>query len=517
MKRVIRCAAALALAMVGPIAAPLALRAQATPCPMLEPTCIAPELPREFRGVWVASVSNIDWPSRPGLSTAAAKKELLTLLDRAQETGLNAVILQVRPAGDALYASKLEPWSEYLTGKQGLAPSPAWDPLAFAVTEAHRRGLELHAWFNPYRARHPSAKGALHTSHIANRRPALVKRYGTHLWMDPGEPAVREHTLAVIVDVVKRYDVDGVHIDDYFYPYKERNARGVIDFPDSASYARHRAAGGVLSRDDWRRENVNTLVRELHAAIQSAKPGVKFGVSPFGIWRPGYPWQIRGFDAYSELYADARTWLREGWVDYFTPQLYWPVLQVPQSYPVLLRWWSQQNLHGRHMWPGNYTSKVGEASRTSWLTPEIEHQIAVTRGEAGASGNVHFSAKVFLDDRDSLATRLARGPYAAPALVPPSPWMQVLPHEAPRVELRLAPGAASRVRTLRITPAAERRAPRWWLVQHRDAKGAWTSALHAGSSTSIPLAAAADRVSVRAVDHATVVGPPTVMRIGPRP
>jgi uncharacterized lipoprotein YddW (UPF0748 family) len=504
---------ALALALVGAQA-----HAQATPCPMLEPACIPPELPREFRGVWVASVSNIDWPSRPGLTTAAAKAELLALLDRAKATGLNAVILQVRPAGDALYASKLEPWSEYLTGRQGRAPSPAWDPLAFAVTEAHRRGMELHAWFNPYRARHPSAKGPQSASHLANRRPALVKRYGTHLWMDPGEAAVREHTLAVIVDVVRRYDIDGVHIDDYFYPYKERDARGtLIDFPDTASYARYVASGGTLGRNDWRRENVNTLVRELHAAIREAKPGVKFGVSPFGIWRPGFPWQIRGFDAHSELYADARTWLREGWVDYFTPQLYWPVQQVPQSYPVLLRWWSQQNLHGRHMWPGNYTSKVGEPGRTSWLTPEIERQIEVTRGEAGASGNVHFSAKVFLDDRDSLATRLARGSYARLALVPPSPWMEVAPHDAPRVELRVTSGAASRVRTLRVTTADGRPAPRWWLVQARTADGRWTSALHAGSALGVPLAASADRVAVRAVDRAAVLGPPTVMSIGARP
>jgi uncharacterized lipoprotein YddW (UPF0748 family) len=332
--------------------------------------------------------------------------------------------------------------------------------------------------------------------------------------MDPGERAVREHTLAVILDVVKRYDIDGVHIDDYFYPYKERDARGVIDFPDSASFARYRASGGALARDDWRRENVNLLVRELHEGIAATKPWVKFGVSPFGIWRPGYPWQIRGFDAHTELYADARTWLREGWVDYFTPQLYWPVAQVPQAYPVLLRWWSQQNQHGRHMWPGNYTSKVGEASRTSWLSPEIVQQVEVTRREAGASGNVHFSAKVFLEDRDSVATRLARGPYARPALVPPSPWMLVPSHDAPRVEVRTGPGAAARTRTLRVTPPAGRLTPRWWLVQVRTTDGEWQSALHPASAASIPLPASADRVAVRAVDRAAVLGPLTVLRIG---
>lgn len=481
------------------------------PCAALDDSCIPPEPAREFRGVWAASVSNIDWPSRPGLPTDAAKRELLALLDRAKATGLNAVILQVRPAGDALYASTLEPWSEYLTGRQGRAPRPAWDPLAFAVAEAHKRGLELHAWFNPYRARHPSAKGPLHPSHIANRAPDLVRAYGTHLWMDPGEAAVREHTLKVVLDVVRRYDIDGVHIDDYFYPYRERDARGPIDFPDSASYARYRATGGVLSRDDWRRENVNLLVRALHEGIHATKRGVRFGVSPFGIWRPGYPWQIRGLDAYTELYADARLWLREGWVDYFTPQLYWPVGQVPQAYPVLLRWWSQQNAHGRHMWPGNFTSRVGAAGRPAWTVPEIERQVDVTRREAGASGNVHFSAKAFLDDRDSVATRLARGPYATPAVVPAAPWLDVTPHAAPTLVPRRA--GAGRL-ALRVSPGADH-PPRWWLVQRRTPDGQWTSELLDGALREIPVTAA-DRVAVRAVDRAGILSPAATVRVSGR-
>src|SRR5437773_2770134 len=217
-----------------------------------------PFIQREFRGVWVATVSNIDWPSEPGLSTQQQKDELIAILDRAAALNLNAVILQVRPAADALYDSKLEPWSEYLTGEMGKPPNPYWDPLAFAITEAHNRGLELHALFNPYRARHPSAKSPVSPTHISVTHPELVRKYGQYLWMDPGEPAVREHTIGVIVDVVKRYDIDGVHIDDYFYPYAEFDSAGKkIDFPDSASYARYRAGGGTLERDDWRRENVN--------------------------------------------------------------------------------------------------------------------------------------------------------------------------------------------------------------------------------------------------------------------
>lgn len=481
----------------------------AVECDLLDPSCIPPEPRREFRGVWVASVSNIDWPSRPGLSTAAAKRELVALLDRAKEAGLNAVILQVRPSGDALYASALEPWSEYLTGAQGRAPKPAWDPLAFAVAEAHRRGLELHAWFNPYRARHPSAKGPLAPSHAASRDPGVVKRYGAHLWMDPGEPSVRAHTLAVVLDVVRRYDVDGVHIDDYFYPYRERDARGVIDFPDSSSYARYVAGGGELPRADWRRENVNTLVRELHEGIHAVKPGVKFGVSPFGIWRPGYPWQVRGLDAHGELYADARRWLREGWVDYFSPQLYWPVDQVPQAYPVLLRWWSQQNAHGRHMWPGNYASKVGEPGRTAWLAPEIVRQVEVTRREAGASGNVHFSAKAFMEDRDSLATRLARGAYAELALVPASPWLAVERQGAPSLDARMSRTGTV---TLRVTPATKE-SPRWWLVQRHSAADGWRDELADGGIRELPLGRAAERIAVRGVDRSGVVGPVTVVQI----
>lgn len=482
-------------------------------CEAIDPSCHPPSVAREFRGVWVASVANIDWPSKPGLSRGQAQAELRAMLDRAKSSGLNAVIFQVRPAGDALYESKLEPWSEYLTGQQGRAPSPWWDPLAFAVSEAHARGLELHAWFNPYRARHPSAKGGLSATHLANTRPALVKRYGTHRWMDPGEDAVREHTVKVVLDVVRRYDIDGVHLDDYFYPYKERDRAGqTIPFPDSSSYARYVTAGGTLARDDWRRENVDRLVKELHDGIHAVKPWVKFGVSPFGIWRPGFPWQIRGFDAHNELYADARKWLREGWVDYFSPQLYWTVGSIPQSYPVLLRWWSQQNMFGRHIWPGNFTSKVGEASRTAWTTPEIERQVAATRGEPGATGNVHFSAKVFMQDRDSLATRLGRGAYAERALVPPSPWLAVEPHDAPAATLERARNGAV---TLRVVPSTGS-SPRWWLVQSRGADGAWTSALVRGALRSVPVAATADRVAVRAVDHAALESPATVMKVQAR-
>ncbi len=480
------------------------------PCPLADATCVPPTMPREFRGLWIASVGNIDWPSRPGLPPDVARRELRELLDRAKASGLNAVIFQVRPSGDALYSSALEPWSEYLTGQQGIAPRPWWDPLAYAVAEAHRRGLELHAWFNPYRARHTTAKSPLSPRHIAVARPELVRTYGRQRWMDPGHPAVRAHAVRVVLDVVRRYDIDGVHIDDYFYPYRERDRRGrPIEFPDDETFRAYRASGGALGRDDWRRENVNALVRELYAGIHSAKPWVKFGVSPFGIWRPGFPQSIVGFDAYNELYADARKWLQEGWLDYFSPQLYWPVAQVGQEYPILLRWWAEQNAFGRHLWPGNYTSKVGETSRTAWRAGEIEQQIIATRAEAGASGNVHFSATVFLQNRDSLATRLARSVYMLPALVPASPWLSVAPQGEPSVQLiRAANGAWS----ARVTPATEE-IPRWWLVQTRVRDGSWRSTLMSGALRDLPISAAADRVAVRAVDRAALESPMVVIKV----
>jgi uncharacterized lipoprotein YddW (UPF0748 family) len=263
-----------------------------------------PPVHREFRGVWIASVQNIDWPSQPGLSTQEQKDELVGMLDRAVALRLNAIILQVRPAADAMYASPYEPWSEYLTGRMGRAPSPWYDPLEFAVTEAHKRGLELHAWFNPYRARHPSARSAPSADHISRTHPELVKKYGSMLWMDPGEPEVREQTIRVVLDVVQRYDIDGVHIDDYFYPYKEKDRRGrIIEFPDGTSWRKYVRSGGRLQRDDWRRANVDSLIHQVYVRIKGAKPWVKFGISPFGVWRPGNPPGIGGFDSYAELSA----------------------------------------------------------------------------------------------------------------------------------------------------------------------------------------------------------------------
>ena len=441
----------------------------------------APPLAREFRGAWIATVDNIDWPSKPGLRVDSQKAELLALIDAAARLRLNAVIFQVRPAADALYESTLEPWSVYLTGRNGRAPKPEWDPLAFAVAEAHRRGLELHAWFNPYRAQFRGERGPLSSKHVSRTMSSVVKRYGPYLWMDPGEARVRDHTTKVILDVVRRYDIDGVHIDDYFYPYPESNRRGPIPFPDDASFNRYRKGGGKLDRDSWRRQNVDILIEQLYRKIKSAKPWVKFGISPFGIWRPGYPESVRGLDAYEALYADSRRWLVEGWLDYFTPQLYWAIDAPQQSYPQLLEWWASQNQRGRHLWPGNGTYKVADFGSTRWPASEMLRQITITRDRVGAGGTVHYNMGSLVRSTDALADRLLRGPYAQPALVPASPWLSSRQPSAPQVTV----SRGARTITLRI--AADRSdprvLPRWWLVRARYADGWRAQVVDARSST----------------------------------
>ena len=465
-----------------------------------------PPVPREFRGVWVATVGNIDWPSTPGLPVAQQQDELLTILDRAQALHLNAVILQVRPSGDALYESQIEPWSEYLTGRQGRAPSPKWDPLAFAVSEAHARGMELHAWFNPFRAGSAGRQRDLSPLHVARRYPSLARRYGTLLWMDPGDERVRDHVIRVVLDVVKRYDIDGVHIDDYFYPYPEHDSRGaLVQFGDAATYERYRKGGGALDRDDWRRENIDRLVEGLFRGIHTTKPWVKFGISPFGIWRPGYPAGVEGMDTFVELFADARKWANEGWADYFSPQLYWPVNSPAQSFSDLLRWWGEQNTHNRHLWPGLFTSKVG--SGRQWPASELVAQVLATRADKTATGNVHYSMQTLLKNTAGVSDALGARVYNGPALIPASPWLE---GETPRAPLaRFVLDAPGRVEACFGDPSLV--APRWWVLYvKRD--NTWTARVLPGAVRQMALGALAptDSVALSAVDRTGREGQPSV-------
>ena len=361
---------------------------------------------REFRGAWIATVANIDWPSRPGLPAPVQQDEARNLVRVARDIGLTALILQVRPAADALYDSPLEPWSEYLTGEQGRAPQPYYDPLAFWIEEAHGAGLELHAWFNPYRARHPSARGGLSPQHAARARPAIVKSYGEFLWMDPGEPAAADFAIEVILDVVRRYGVDGVHIDDYFYPYPVKGADGQdLAFPDDPSWSAYVASGGRLSRADWRRANVDALVERLYREVHRVNDRIRVGVSPFGLGRPDRrPPGVTGFSQFDAIYANVERWLENGWMDYLAPQLYWKSDSPGQPFAALLEYWQGQNPHRRDIFPGLFTSRI-DATENSWIPEDILGQIALARA-GGANGHVHFSISALAQDRRGIAGRL---------------------------------------------------------------------------------------------------------------
>ncbi len=389
-----------------------------------------PRAPREFRGVWVTSLKNLDWPSRPGLSSREQQEELIAILDRARSLHLNAVILQVRSMGDAMYPSEHAPWSHFLTGEMGRAPNPGYDPLAFAVREAHRRGLEIHAWINPYRVHHDVGTVEVSRNHISRTRPELVRRYGNLLWLDPSEPAVREHVLNVVRELVRKYDIDGIHIDDYFYPWPIAGT----DFPDSANWDRYRRAGGDLSRGDWRRNNVNELIRRLYETVKQEDPKVKVGISPFGIWRPENPPGITGSDQYAMLYADPKLWLNRGWLDYLAPQLYWSITQERQSFPRLLEWWHSQNTRNRHIWPGLATWRVTDAN---WPTREIINQISLTRQQSGSAGHIHFRQRWLQEDLGNIATALRTSAYRGPVLVPPTPWLGSEAPPRPRVRFEV--------------------------------------------------------------------------------
>jgi uncharacterized lipoprotein YddW (UPF0748 family) len=472
---------------------------------------LPPPVMREFRGLWVATVNNMDWPSRSDLTTAEQQQELLAIIDRAAALKMNAIVFQVRPEADALYASSYEPWSRYLTGRQGRPPDPMWDPLTFAVAEAHKRGIELHAWFNPYRAAF-HRDSATSRTHVSKQRPRLVVPYAQYLWLDPGLPEARQLFIRSVLDVVRRYDIDGVHVDDYFYPYPELNsAKEKIEFPDARTYAAYRRAGGALDRSDWRRRNVNMLIQEFYAAVKQEKNWVKVGISPFGIWRPGIPaTTTAGIDQHEELFADVRKWLRDGSLDYITPQLYWPVQPPEQSYPVLLRWWVEENVQGRHVWPGLALSKLPITGPKKMSPDDIVQEIQITRETPGATGHMLFNAKVLMDNVEGIADRLA-SMYVEPALVPESPWLARTPPAMPvaRVVYDSIAGTAS----LHFAPQQDERV--WqWVVQSR-VNGAWRTALLPGTERAYILkddASDADFISVAAVNRTGNVSTPSVMR-----
>ena len=391
-------------------------------------TSVYAQLPpkRELRAVWIATVENIDWPSRRGLSTEQQKQEFIDILDRQQRNGINAVVVQVRPVADAFYSSSFEPWSEYLTGTQGQAPNPYYDPLEFMVAETHKRGMEFHAWFNPYRAVFNVRRSSIAPNHITRLRPQWFVTYDDRKYFDPGIPDVRVYVTQIITDVVKRYDIDAVHFDDYFYPYRVPGK----EFPDYNSY---RLYGGQMDREDWRRHNVDTIIQMLNIAIKTVKPWVKFGVSPFGVWRnrdrdPEGSYTRGGQTNYDDLYADVLKWLKNGWIDYVAPQLYWEHGHRLVAYEVLLNWWAQ-HAYGRHVYIGHGAYRIN--SNAVWRNPnELPLQIAEARTLNTIQGSIFYSVKSFSGNPRGIEDSLHNHLYRYPALRPLMPWLKG--QEAPK-------------------------------------------------------------------------------------
>jgi len=423
--------------------------------PEQEPETIAVAHERELRAAWIHYVWNGVWPSRSGMTQAEAKAELVGLFDGLAAARMNAVFLQVRTEGDALYPSALAPWARFLTGTMG--QDPGWDPLAFAIDEAHARGIELHAWLNPYRALSQTSLTPP-ASHVTKRMPEVTVPWGTQIWLDPAAPEVRTDLQNVIAELLDRYDVDGIHFDDYFYPYPNGN----LTFDDDKRFNAYVGQGGTLVRTAWRRQNVNTLVREVSEHVAQKRADARFGISPFGIYKPGVPEGIQGLDAYNVIACDPVTWIDEGWVDYLVPQLYWPTTREKQAFGKLVTWWASLARDGRSVFVGHDITKIGQ---DEWPLEEIELQMHLSRAERtagkGLRGNVFFTARPLANDQLGLRTSLTTT-YWPPATTPPlasalaaraSGALQ--DPSAPRVvqrgaELTVTPGDDTRARAFAI-------------------------------------------------------------------
>lgn len=458
--------------------------------------------PEEHRGVWISTVFRLDFPGPASNDTPQEQRQrLITLLDDAQAAGLNTAIFQVRGMGEAMYISTIEPWSQYLTDTQGQAPARLWDPLQFTIDECRRRGMEIHAWFNPYRV------GSVHASsfnyapnHVLNTHPQIVK-YITpgsdkFYWINPGHPDAIPYILSVILDVVKRYDIDAVHFDDYFYPSN-------YDYPDDDEYNAYTAGGGLLSKEDWRRDNVNSLISQIRPSI-AAIPGkehVRFGVSPAGIWQSGVPSGIVGNSAYSALYADTRKWLQEGWVDYLAPQLYWGMAEdghsTQQDYDTLLNWWTSptQNPLNRHVFPGLAAYKIPNAG---WEAQHIVNEVLYTQNSSPAKGNIFFRANNLLGSgTGGLSTLLKAGPYQADAAPPAFTHMDNVPPAEPSLAWS---GSAGTGYTLYWTPQGSEY-PQWYVVYWTPDGSNWSHKVVPDWQRSLALPGSSIQAAVQAVDR----------------
>lgn len=461
---------------------------------------------REFRGAWVATVRGVDFPSEPGAPVSRQQAELRSIIDKAGALRLNALLFQVRPMGDAFYKSEIEPWSPWLTGRMGRAPEPHWDPLDFAIREAHARGIELHAWFNPFRAL-AGTRFAAGGRHVSLEHPEWVVRYGDDLWMDPGEPGVRERAQAVVLDVLRRYDVDGVHLDDYFYPYPQKRKGVVLEFDDGRTWRSYQRGGGGLDRKSWRRANVDGFIAGLYAAIKREKPWVRFGISPFGIWRPGNP---RGtgtgaLDPFDALAADSLKWLQSGWCDYLAPQLYWPIQPENLSYTALFDWWLGQNTARRHIWPGMASQRV----LVDRQPHEILREIGVTRERSPIMppGHIHWNVSALLQNRGTLADLVKQRAYQQFALPPSASWLGKDLPERPEVSLR-----NGRIEWRLADPRYES-LTRWWFLQSFE-NNAWVGVrLLPVAEKAIQFTRDSRAVALRAISLTGLAGEAGVLRL----
>jgi len=385
---------------------------------------------RELRGVWIASAGNIDWPARQGLSADRLRADFEGHLDRSRALGLNAVFVQIRPTADAFWPSPFEPWSHWLTGTQG--QDPGWDPLEFMVRAAHDRGLAFHAWFNPYRVSMQPDPACLAADHPARRNPGWMVRYGRGLYYNPGIPVVRRFVQRAMMDAVVRYDIDGVHFDDYFYPYPVAGQ----DFPDDEAFAAH--GTGFRDRAAWRRNNVDLLVREMRDLVRAARPEAAFGVSPFGVWRNASSdpagSATHAFQSYDGQYADTRAWVRSGWLDYIAPQLYWPIGWPAADYRILAQWWAAQTSGtDTQLWTGQFAARAGApGGPAAWADPaELSRHLTVDARFPRIGGTILFSATALWVDRIGGVSRLAADHWRRPALGPVLPRLATAPAPSP--------------------------------------------------------------------------------------
>ena len=374
---------------------------------------------REMRAVWIATVANIDWPSSNRLAPREQRIEITNMLDKLLQNNINAIILQVRPMADAFYPSSIDPWSHWLTGKQGFAPNPFYDPLQFIIAEAHKRCMEVHAWINPYRVTMNDNLSVLSPNHLFFQKPELFVRYGGKYYFNPGLDETRQILNNVIKEIVEHYDIDGIHFDDYFYPYPVKGE----EFPDEDTFRKYPRGFAPDQKADWRRNNVDMVIAEVQQTIKNLKPWVEFGVSPFGVWRnnnvdPRGSATRAGIQNYDDLYADILKWLKEGNIDYVVPQLYFEIGKKVADCEVLLKWWCN-NSYGRNLYPGLIPSSLGSKKNDAWSHGnEIIRQLRLNQQYPQVEGAVFFSAKTFLQNRLGLNDSLKQSFYKYPAICP---------------------------------------------------------------------------------------------------